>query len=353
MTPIVSRDGLPQREHPEDKRASSLDTTAAPANAGSNVLSTPASGDLSSLGGLTHALGLEPAATDGDPIVGLEIGGVRILRLIAAGGMGRVYEGREHETDRLVALKVMRPGLMAKKGLRRFEKEVALLGRLRHPGIAQVFSSGTCHVAGSSVPYFVMEYIADAKPITHFVTHHVLSLAKRVHIFRKVCEAVAHGHDEGVIHRDLKPGNVLVEPSGNPKVIDFGIARGGDAGHDVSSLTETGQLIGTVQYMSPEQVVADHANIDARSDVYSLGLILFEILTGSLPYVVPAKNPFQAAEIVLRRKPPHPSTLNPDISPVLERIVGTCLAKDRKRRYADAGHLVDALNAVLRKKSSS
>lgn len=352
MTAVVNRHSRPQRDGRRGDQPPLRTTVSLPRDT-SLVSGTPASGDLSSLGGLTHALGLGPPAADKDPIVGLEIGGVTVGRLIGEGGMGRVYEGREASRNRPVALKIMRPGLLTKKGLRRFEQEAALLGRLQHPGIAQVFSAGTCKVAGASVPYFVMEYIADAMSITGYVAHHNLSVRKRVEVFRKVCEAVGHGHRDGVIHRDLKPGNVLVDSSGNPKIIDFGVARGGDTGHERSSLTEAGQLIGTVQYMSPEQVVADHAKIDARTDVYSLGLILFEMLTGSLPYVVSSKNPFEAAAIVLRCKPPHPSRINPEISPLLERIVGTCLAKDRKRRYADAGHLSEAIGVLLRKKSSS
>ena len=164
-----------------------------------------------------------------DPLLGKDLGGVTIVRLIAEGGMGRVYEGLQARPRRPVAVKVMRPGFVSREACRRFDNESEVLGRLRHQYIAQIFSAGICNVVGAEVPYFVMEYIPDALPLTKFAVTHKLTTEQRLELFRKVCEAVAHGHENKVIHRDLKPGNILVEPSGVPKVIDFGVARCVDA----------------------------------------------------------------------------------------------------------------------------
>jgi formylglycine-generating enzyme required for sulfatase activity len=303
--------------------------------------------DDGSLGGLTENLGLDqgPASKE-DPLVGRNIGGITLEHTIAEGGMGRVYRGVQDKPRRAVAVKVMRPGYVSKEVCRRFENESELLGRLRHPYIAQVYSAGMCSILGANVPYFVMEYVADALPITVFAKRHRLTMEQRLELFRKVCEAVAHGHEKGVIHRDLKPGNILVEPSGIPKVIDFGVARSVEAhpGQQATSLTEMGQLIGTVQYMSPEQFLADSAQIDKRADVYALGVILYELLTGKPPYEIRRKQIFEAAEVVRKRKPVAPSKLNATVAPDIERIAGRCLQKERSRRYPNASELAADLS---------
>lgn len=304
--------------------------------------------ESSGLGGLTEAVELGPAEPAGDPLLGRDFGGVTLVRIIAEGGMGRVYEGLQDRPRRPVAVKVMRPGFVSTEACRRFDNEAEVLGRLRHRYIAQIFSAGICNVAGARVPYFVMEYIPNALPITKYVAHHKLPTDERIALFRKVCDAVAHGHEKGVIHRDLKPSNILVEPSGEPKIIDFGVARCIDASPEaMTALTDMGQLIGTVQYMSPEQFAANPAEIDVRADVYALGVILYELLTGKPPYEIRQKQIFEAARVVREQKPISPEKLNKTVRPDVARITGRCLAKDRSRRYANAAEVATAIGSYL------
>ena len=304
--------------------------------------------DPSSLKGLTMAVGIEPADPGHDPLLGRDLGGVKIVRLIAEGGMGRVYEGLQETPRRKVAVKVMRPGFVSRQASQRFGMELEILGRLRHPFIAQIFSAGMCYVVGSQVPYFVMEYIPDALPITRHVKERMLGIEARLALFQKVCEAVAHGHEQGIVHRDLKPSNILVETTGIPKIIDFGIARTvSDAPEKMTALTEMGQLIGTLQYMSPEQIAADHASIDQRTDVYALGVILYELLTGTRPYEISSQQIFEAAKIIREQKPVSPLKLNSKLNPEIVRVTGTCLQKDRQRRYANAAELASAVGHCL------
>jgi serine/threonine protein kinase len=262
--------------------------------------------------------------------------------------MGRVYEGLQHQPRRSVAVKVMRPGLISREAYRRFTNESEVLGRLRHPCIAQIFSAGMCDVVGAQVPYFVMEYIPDALPITQYAVQQALPTDDLLQLFKKLCDAVAHGHAHGVIHRDLKPSNILVEPTGTPKIIDFGVARSVGAGPgSMTALTEMGQLIGTVQYMSPEQFSTATDDIDMRSDVYALGVILYELLTGRPPYAIQPEQIFEAARVVREQQPISPAKLNTQVKPDVARITGICLQKDRRRRYANASELANAVAAHL------
>ncbi|MFM7521064.1 MAG: serine/threonine-protein kinase, partial [Planctomycetota bacterium] len=188
-----------------------------------------------------------------DPLIGQSIGGVKLVRVISEGGMGRVYEGRQESPRRTVAVKLVKPGVATEKMLKRFEFEAQVLARLRHPGIAEIFYAGTFGEGEATQPFFVMEYIAGAKPLTRYADELKLSTHDRLELFRKVCDAVAHGHHNGVIHRDLKPSNILVDATGQPKVIDFGVAKTTDSDMALTTLqTDVGALIGTYQYMSPE-----------------------------------------------------------------------------------------------------
>jgi WD40 repeat protein/tRNA A-37 threonylcarbamoyl transferase component Bud32 len=296
--------------------------------------------DSSGLKGLTTALGIGPADPGHDVLLGSDIGGVKIVRLIAEGGMGRVYEGKQDRPNRTVAVKVMRPGLTSPSILKRFEYEAEVLGRLQHPGIAHVYSVGMHRVGNASVPYFVMEYIADAKTLTHYAKDLKLPTRQRLDLFRSVCDAVAHGHQKGVIHRDLKPSNILVDVTGQPKVIDFGVARATDSDMAVSTMqTDVGQLLGTLQYMSPEQFDANPNDIDIRSDVYALGVVLYELLAEKPPYDVKKKAIFEVARIVKEEDPTPLSTFNRALKGDVAVIAGKCLEKDRSRRYSSASDL--------------
>jgi eukaryotic-like serine/threonine-protein kinase len=294
------------------------------------------------------ALGIEPAQPGHDPLLGSVVGGVTILRVIADGGMGRVYEGRQDKPRRAVAVKVMRPGFTSPSLARRFQYEAEVLGRLQHPGIAHIYAAAMHTVAGSEVPYFVMEYVHDAKPLTEYVTDLSLPTRTRLELFRTVCQAVAHGHQKGVIHRDLKPNNILVDGAGQPKVIDFGVARATDSDMALTTMqTDVGQLIGTLQYMSPEQFEADPNNIDIRSDVYALGVILYELLAGQPPYDLKKKALLEVARVVREVDPTPISQLNKTLGRELGVIAGKCLQKDRGHRYSSAAELADELGRHL------
>ena len=290
--------------------------------------------------GFTEIAGLTPADPDRDPLLGNEIGGVTIIRLIAEGGMGRVYEGKQEKPGRTVAVKVMRPGLTSPSLLKRFEYEAEVLARLQHPGIAHIYSVGVYRLGSTTAPYFVMEYIANARTLTKYADELKLPIRQRLDLFRSVCEAVAHGHQRGVIHRDLKPSNILVDATGQPKVIDFGVARATDSDMALTTMqTDVGQLIGTLEYMSPEQFDGDPNVIDVRSDVYALGVVLYELLTGRPPYDVKKKAIYEVMQIVKEENPTPLSAFNRALRGDVAVIAGKCLEKDRGRRYPSAAEL--------------
>ncbi|MHC4769623.1 MAG: WD40 repeat domain-containing serine/threonine protein kinase [Planctomycetota bacterium] len=222
----------------------------------------------------------------------------------------------------------------------RFAHEADILGRLRHAGIAQVYEAGTHEDTAGPVPFFAMEYITGAKTITEFAQENRLPTRNRLDLFARVCDAVHHGHQRGVIHRDLKPGNIVIDATGQPKVIDFGVARATDADMTIASLhTDVGQLVGTLRYMSPEQCEGDSGEIDIRSDVYGLGVVLYELLSGQLPYDLTTTAPFDIPRVIrdvdARRLSSIDRTLHGDV----ETIVLRALEKDRERRYQSVADL--------------
>lgn len=301
-----------------------------------------------SFSGLT-AFG-EVAMAGSDPFTpGTRLGDVAIIRFIAAGGMGRVYEGLQGMPCRTVAVKLIHPGVLSPTAARRFEHEAHILGRLNHPGIAKIFSVGMQDVGGTPLPYFVMEFIEDARGITAYAADHSLSTRQRVELFRDVCRAVGHGHHKGIVHRDLKPGNILVDVAGQPKIIDFGVARSTDGDVALTTMhTDADHVIGTLQYMSPEQFAGDADEIDLRSDVYSLGIVLYELVAGRPPYAI-AKQPLhEAARIIRETEPSSITVVNRRLPRDLATIVAKCLEKDRSRRYSSAAEVEADLGRFLR-----
>ncbi len=286
----------------------------------------------------------DPALPYGFP---RKVGQYLIKRVIAVGGMGAVLEGVQEHPRRPVAIKIMKQGVASGAALRRFEYESQILARLSHPGIAQVYESGTHKDESGEVPFFAMEYLPNARSITAFAVEKNLSTRARLELFVQVCDAVHCGHQKGVIHRDLKPGNILVDSHGRPRVIDFGVARATDSDMAVATVqTDVGELLGTLQYMSPEQCEADPHDIDIRSDVYALGVVLYHLLCGRLPYDLGVR--MHEATRVIREDPPtRPSDALPTLRGELETILLRALEKDRERRYQSALALAEDIRRYL------
>jgi hypothetical protein len=266
-----------------------------------------------------------------------KVGRYKITRLIGEGGMGAVYEAEQDQPRRTVALKVIKPGLASPELLRRFAQESQALGRLQHPGIAQIYDAGTADTGYGPQPYFAMEFIRGEGLRDYAESHH-LNTRQRLEIVVKVCEAVHHAHQRGLIHRDLKPGNILVDETGQPKILDFGVARVTDSDAQATMQTDVGQLVGTLAYMSPEQVLADPLEIDIRSDVYALGVILYELLAGRLPYNI-SKKLHEALNTIREEDPSKLSSISRTYRGDIETIAAKALEKDKTRRYASAAEL--------------
>jgi hypothetical protein len=266
-----------------------------------------------------------------------KVGRYKITCLIGEGGMGAVYEAEQDQPRRTVALKVIKPGLASPELLRRFAQESQALGRLQHPGIAQIYDAGTADTGYGPQPYFAMEFIRGEGLRDYAESHH-LNTRQRLEIVVKVCEAVHHAHQRGLIHRDLKPGNILVDETGQPKILDFGVARVTDSDAQATMQTDVGQLVGTLAYMSPEQVLADPLEIDIRSDVYALGVILYELLAGRLPYNI-SKKLHEALNTIREEDPSKLSSISRTYRGDIETIAAKALEKDKTRRYASAAEL--------------
>ena len=280
------------------------------------------------------------------------VGEYRILRRIGAGGMGVVFEAQQESPDRRVALKVMRPGLNGSEIVARFWRETDLLGRLQHAGIANIFEAGVGLIElrsgpAGEAPYFAMELV-DGRPLIEYAERHNPDKRARLTLIREVCDAVQHAHERGVIHRDLKPGNVLVTANGRPKVLDFGVARAASVDlRSVTLHTQAGQLIGTIPYMSPEQMLGDPSRVDGRCDVYSLGVLLFELLTGRLPHDLRDRSVINAIQVVQHEEPSRIGTINRDLKGDLDTLVAKALEKDPGRRYASVAALGEDIRRYL------
>ncbi|MFI4897106.1 MAG: tetratricopeptide repeat protein [Phycisphaerales bacterium JB059] len=289
-----------------------------------------------------------------------QIGRYKITREIGRGGMGVVYEARQENPSRSVALKVLHHAYAGGKVLRRFELEAHLLGQLEHPGIARVYEAGSVESAGTTLPFIAMELI-DGPSLVNYANTHGLGAPERLELLARVCDAIHHAHQRGVIHRDLKPANILVATShattrtdarfaglGQPKVLDFGVARAAGLETQVTTIqTGEAQLIGTVAYMSPEQVAGDPSKIDIRSDVYALGVVLFELLTGRLPHDLASCTMFEAVRRIREDEPDRAATLDRALRGDIDTIVSKALEREVGRRYQSAAELADDLRRYL------
>jgi len=303
---------------------------------------------LDKIGGIGPSDGVDlvgVAAVGTPPTIPATIGRYRILRLLGEGGMGAVYEAEQEQPRRTVALKVIKPGLATPELLRRFEQESQALGRLQHPGIAQIYEAGTANSGFGPQPFFAMEFI-EGESLLQYAEAHQLKTRQRLELMAKVCEAVQHAHQRGVIHRDLKPGNILADMNGQPKVLDFGVARVTDSNPKATRQTDVGRLVGTLAYMSPEQVLADSLEVDTRSDVYALGVILYELLVGRAPYTV-SRNIPEAVQTIREEDPAPLSSISRNYRGDIETIVAKALEKDKARRYASAAGLAGDIRRYL------
>lgn len=272
--------------------------------------------------------------------------GYQIVREISRGGQGVVYQALSKSTKRKVAIKVLREGPFV--GVRdriRFEREIEVLSQLNHPNIVAIQDSG---IAGG-LHYFVMDYISG-HTLDNYIRDADRTIEGTLALFHKICDAVNAAHLRGIVHRDLKPANIRVDASGEPHILDFGLAKGAGTdiieGENLQVMTATGDFLGSLPWSSPEQAERAPEKIDVRTDVYSLGVILYQLLTGRFPYEV-LGNFREALDRILHEAPRRPSTIKRGINDEVETIVLKCLSKERDRRYQSAGELARDIRHYL------
>jgi serine/threonine-protein kinase len=299
---------------------------------------------------------LFPESPPQESLVGRQFGAYQIIREIGRGGLGAVYLAAraDDEYRKEVAIKLVRRGLDTEDILRRFRNERQILAQLDQPNIARLIDGGT---TDDGLPYFVMEYV-NGKPITAYCDVHSLSTTERLNIFRKVCSAVTYAHQNLVIHRDLKPSNILVTSEGEPKLLDFGIAKLLGADEEPLAQTMAGQRAMTPEYASPEQVIGE--KITTASDVYSLGVLLYELLTGRRPYRLKTRTPDEISRAITTQEPERPSSavtrvdrppssiLHPRfLRGDIDNIVLMAMRKEPARRYASVGQFSEDIRRHL------
>ena len=283
--------------------------------------------------------GVRPPASSSDPWVGTAVSGYRIERLLGRGGMGAVYLAKQEDVGRTVALKVVHAGRSA-RAARRFQREAQALGRLRHPNLVEVHAA----TAEGEWGFLAMSYI-DGESLADLAARGPLPPFEAARIVRDAASGLAHAHARGVVHRDLKPANILLDREGTVRVVDFGVARLLDLDSADQRATMTGELVGTPAYAAPEQVTSDSASIGPHTDVFALGVILYELLTGRRPFE--GENLAQLAASLIAGRSPLPSTLRPDVPRGLDAVCMQALSASPLDRQASAEVLAGQLDGVL------
>ncbi len=275
------------------------------------------------------------------------IGPFRIVRELGRGSHGIVYEAQQEQPRRRIALKVLQPGWLAASQAGRFEREAAALARFNHPAIAAIYEAGRSETSGGLLPWFAMELV-EGQPLDDWVATRELSRRARVELLAQIAAAVHHAHEHGVIHRDLKPANVLVRRDGQVKVVDFGVAALLDPDTaTLEQMTASGAFVGTLAYVSPEQTSGESARADARCDIYSLGVIAYELLVGRLPYDTRECTLSAALRLILEFEPVTLRRIDPSVPHDLENIVRKAMEKEPARRYDSAAALANDLENWL------
>jgi serine/threonine protein kinase/WD40 repeat protein len=273
-------------------------------------------------------------------------GHYRILRQIGQGGSGTVYEAEQTAPRRRVAIKAIRAGLASRRAVQRLRAEADILGRLQHPGIAQVIEAGLGEENQPDQAFIVMELI-DGTPIHRYAADHRLGRGDRIALLLQVCEAVEHAHQRGVIHRDLKPANILVDRSGSVKVLDFGVARLLSTGDGPADTAEQGAVVGTLGFMSPEQAAGRTDAVDVRTDVYALGCLLYELLAGRPPVPVAGAAVPDALRLIQTHTPASLGSIDRSLRGDLSFIAARALEKDPDRRFPGVDALAEDLRRTL------
>jgi eukaryotic-like serine/threonine-protein kinase len=273
---------------------------------------------------------------------GSVVGGrFEVLSVLGAGGMGTVFKARDRELDEVVAVKMLKPELAGDAAnVERMREELRLARRITHPNVLRTFDLGLVDLGQGEVPYITMEYVQGVT-LARLLDHAGrLSLSAGLRVARQLCHGLDAAHAEGVIHRDIKPPNLLLQPNGNVKLMDFGIAR--RQRRSDPGLTSAGWVMGTPLYLAPEQLRGEEP--DARTDLYACGVVFYEMFTGAPPFA--GSSYADIAAKTMREEPPPPSAAWPEIPPALEAAIRRCLAKDRAGRPADVSELLAELAGI-------
>ncbi|HIN84362.1 MAG TPA: serine/threonine protein kinase [Phycisphaerales bacterium] len=291
---------------------------------------------------------MDPINPDGPPTASESlaampeyVGNYKLTGVVGQGGMGIVYKAKQENPHRDVAIKVLRPEQMTEKRLQRFEQEGELLGKLNHPAIAKVYEVGLFNSVEGKQPFIAMELIEGQK-LLDYVESNKLTTEEKLVLLEEIGDGVAYAHQQSVVHRDLKPSNIMVTNEGHVQILDFGVASSLDSENQLQTmLTDVGQLVGTLTYMSPEQASGNSREVDTRSDVYALGGIAYKMLSGNYTHAVNLIPLPEAIRMICEDVPALLGTFSPEFKGDIETIVGKALEKDKERRYKSVSMFVD------------